>query len=76
MLYEVITIAYGSIKTKEGTWLLRDAYRQQGDVVKVIRRFEWKGTQTTTKTTLSARWIVSNSNNPQVIMPGVSYNFV
>lgn len=50
------TIAYGTVKTKEGDWKVRDAYRPVGNVVKVVRRFEWKGPQTTTKATLSARW--------------------
>lgn len=66
-------IASGSIKTNEGIWELRDAYRREGKVVKVIRRFTWKGEKETTKNTLSVRWFIQ-SNTPQIIMPGVLYN--
>lgn len=67
------TIAHGSITTQEGTWELRDSYRQNGQVIKVIRRFTWKGNAPTTKNTLSVRWLVNNQN-PQIIMPSVLYN--
>jgi hypothetical protein len=68
------TIAYGQIKTNNGVWELRDAYREQGDLIKVIRRYEWKGEKTTRKTTLAIRWQVSHAETAQVIMPGVLYN--
>ncbi len=68
------TIAYGILKTPNGNWKVRDAYRQQGKVIKVIRRYEWMGAKTTHKTTLAIRWQVSNMEKPQVIMPSVLYN--
>jgi hypothetical protein len=67
------TIAYGTINTPEGKWLLRDAYRSNGKTIKVIRRFEWTGEKTFYKATLSARWFVDN-DNPQVIIPSVLYS--
>ncbi len=68
------TIAYGTLKTPTGEWKVRDAYREQGNVVKVIRRYVWKGEKTTNKTTLAIRWQVSHSETAQVIMPSVLYN--
>jgi hypothetical protein len=68
------TLAYGIVKTTEGDWQVQDAYRPLGKVVKVLRRFEWKGPQTMTKATLSARWQVRHSGKPQAIMPSVLYN--
>jgi hypothetical protein len=66
------TIAYGTIQTAEGLWHVRDAYRDVGYAVKVIRRFEWKGSVPFRKATLSVRWLV-NHDKPQIIMPSVLY---
>jgi hypothetical protein len=67
------TIAYGNITTNEGTWELRDAYRNEGSYVRVIRRYTWTGDAATLKNTLSVRWMV-NEQKPQIIMPSVLYN--
>lgn len=65
-------ILSGKLELPEGIFELRDAYRQEGDRVKCIRRFEWKGKETLEKATLSVRWKI-DTQKPKAFLPGILY---
>jgi len=67
--WQVVT---GELALPEGKFLLRDAYRSEGNRVKCIRRFEWKGTKTLEKATLSIRWRI-DGQKPKAFLPGILY---
>ncbi len=64
------TILYGKLKTAKGDWVLRDAYRQDGNRIKCIRRYEWHGKVVLPKVTLSIRWALTDYTD-RVFMPGI-----
>lgn len=66
------TILSGEIKLPSGTWKLRDAYLQEGDKIKCIRRYEWQGKETLPKVTLAIRWALPVYTK-QIFMPGILY---
>ncbi|MEJ7736412.1 MAG: hypothetical protein WKF97_03205 [Chitinophagaceae bacterium] len=66
------TILYGEIKLPTGTWKLRDAYLQEGDKIKCIRRYEWHGKETLSKVTLAIRWDLPDYTK-KIFMPGILY---
>jgi len=66
------TILRGQIKTAAGTWQLRDSYRPQGQAIKCVRRFTWKGSETATRTTLSVRFHCPGKGT-DVLLPGILY---
>jgi hypothetical protein len=66
------TILHGKITLPEGEWILRDAFRKEGNRVRCIRRFEWNGEKTIEKVTLSSRWQTLNYTE-RVVMPGIIY---
>lgn len=65
-------IVKGKLEMEEGQWELRDAYRVEGNRIKCIRRFEWKGKEKLDKVSLSARWQVP-SGQTEVFMPAILY---
>lgn len=65
-------ILSGELKLPEGKFQLRDAYRQEGNRVRCIRRFEWKGEKTLEKVTLSVRWKI-DAQKPEAFLPGILY---
>ncbi|MEM8890710.1 MAG: hypothetical protein AAGD28_22220 [Bacteroidota bacterium] len=65
-------IFHGKLELEEGHWELRDAYRVEGNRVKCIRRFEWKGEKALDKVSLSVRWQVP-SPLTEAFMPAILY---
>lgn len=65
-------ILYGRLKTTKGDWVLRDAYRQEGQRIKCIRRYEWHGKEPLSKVTLSVRWVLP-AYTDRIFMPGILY---
>ncbi len=66
------TILHGELKTPSGTWQVRDAYRAEGDAIRGIRRFTWRGSQPTRRTTLSIRFQCPGSG-AGALLPGILY---
>jgi hypothetical protein len=66
------TILRGELKTASGTWQLRDAYRPEGNVIKCVRRFEWRGSGTAKRTTLSIRFQCPGAG-AGALLPGILY---
>ena len=66
------TILFGKLKTAKGVWILRDAYRQEGNKIKCIRRYEWHGKEVLPKVTLAVRWTLPDYTN-KIFMPGIIY---
>lgn len=67
------TILTGKLNTESGTWLLRDAYRLEGDLVQCVRRFTWQGEDTAKRTTLSVRFQCPGKG-AGVLLPGILYH--
>ncbi len=67
------TILTGKLNTKSGVWLLRDAYRMEGDLVQCVRRFTWQGEDTAKHTTLSIRFQCPGKG-AAVLLPGILYH--
>lgn len=65
------TILSGRLSLEEGDWILRDAYRQEGNKIKCIRRFEWTGEETLEEATLSIRWVVDKIGT-KAFLPGIT----
>lgn len=67
------TILSGKIVFPQGELLLRDSYRRlDNGLLKGIRRFEWKGTDTLHHATLSVRFQMKG-NQLKPLIPGVLY---
>ncbi len=65
-------IVSGELELPQGKFLLRDAYRPEGNRIKCIRRFEWKGKETLETATLSVRWKI-DAKKPEAFLPGILY---
>jgi hypothetical protein len=66
------TILHGQIELRDGTWRLRDAYRDVGRAVQCVRRFVWLGKSSSPRTTLSVRWNAPAAK-ADVLLPGIVY---
>ena len=67
------TILTGNIILPEGEMLLRDSYSTtESGLLKVIRRFEWKGPDTLHNATLSVRFRVEGDSQ-KPLLPGILY---
>jgi hypothetical protein len=66
------TILKGRLDACGGAWQLRDAYKNADGVVKVVRRFEWKGTGTAPKVTLAVRF-QAPARKVNLLLPGILY---
>jgi hypothetical protein len=67
------TIVWGFLNLPQGQLELRDAYRQEGDLVRCVRRFFWKGKEPLLTSTLSVRWIIPGAINVKPLLPGIIY---
>ena len=66
------TILCGELPCRGGRWLLRDAYRVEGDLLRCVRRYEWHGEQTLDSVTLAVRWqLPACPTRP--FLPGILY---
>lgn len=67
------TILEGEIVLPEGNMYVRDAYREvKPGLVKGVRRFEWRGSETLSPVTLSVRLRVKGEGM-SLFMPGILY---
>ncbi len=66
------TILHGRIELQNGIWLLRDAYRKEGEKIKCIRRYEWVSDYELDSVTLSLRW-QTPIYSEKVFMPSILY---
>jgi len=67
------TIVKGEIPLPTGAWNLRDSYRQEGMLIRCVRRFEWHGREPLDRTTLSVRFQAPGTGTG-VVIPGVLYH--
>ena len=65
-------ILYGALDLGKGKLFFRDAYRQEGILIKCIRRFEWQGQQSIDSLTLSVRWQAPGTHS-RPFLPGILY---
>jgi hypothetical protein len=65
-------ILKGKISLPQGDWQLQDAYRQEGQRVRCIRRYEWTGKQPLDSVTLAIRWQV-HATGAKGFLPGILY---
>ena len=66
------TVLHGRLESPDGTWELRDAYRQAGRAVQCVRRYTWGGKTAARRCTLAVRW-QARAAKPQVLLPGIVY---
>lgn len=66
------TILRGEIAACGGKFAVEDSYRQEGGVVRGLRRFTWKGNQRLTQATLSVRF-EAGADAAQAVLPGILY---
>lgn len=66
------TLVSGKLSLPQGEWFLQDSYKTEGNKIKCVRRFEWKGKQPLEKVTLTVRW-QANAKNTKVFLPGIVY---
>jgi hypothetical protein len=52
---------------------LRDAYRREGELIRGVRRFTWRGRSVLPHCTLSVRWQSPGSAGALPLLPGISY---
>lgn len=67
------TIASGRLQLPAGVLELRDSYRLEGDFIRGVRRFTWRGKQELPRCTLSVRWIAPGATNAKPLLPGILY---
>ena len=67
------TILPGHIDLPEGRLDLLDSYRNEGDLVRCVRRFTWNGGQNLTHVTLSVRWVIPGAENVRPMLPGIMH---
>ncbi|WP_117879659.1 hypothetical protein [Aureibaculum luteum] len=66
------TVLRGKLSLPQGDWHFQDAYKQEKDKVKCIRRFEWRGNEELDSITLAIRWKVK-AEKAQTFLPGILY---
>lgn len=67
------TIVRGTLQLENGSWVLEDAYRREGQVIHGRRRWTWTGTETLAEVTLTVRFQVQALPKPEVLLPGIIY---
>lgn len=67
------TVVSGVMEFPQGRLELRDSYRVEGNLVRGVRRFTWRGEQPLTQCTLSVRWIAPGAKNAKPLLPGICY---
>ncbi|MBN1441699.1 MAG: hypothetical protein JXA90_03270 [Planctomycetes bacterium] len=67
------TILEGRLQIPAGEWILRDACRREGDRLRVVRRWEWRGREPLREVTLSVRFRVP-ARTRRVVLPGILYH--
>lgn len=67
------TVVYGTLSIPEGEILCRDAYRLDDGRIRVVRRFEWMGSDTLRQVTMTVRFQYP-ATDPGVVLPGILYH--
>jgi hypothetical protein len=72
------TLVHGKLELPGGTLHFRDAYLEEqlqtnGNLLRVVRRFEWHGKQPLEKATLAIRWQLPNAVPGRPFLPGILY---
>ncbi|MFO1050633.1 MAG: exo-alpha-sialidase [Planctomycetota bacterium] len=67
------TLVEGRLELPTGTLELRDAYRDEGDRIRGLRRFTWRGKEPLEPCVLSVRFVVPGSLAAKPLLPGISY---
>lgn len=66
------TILRGKIEACGGTWVAEDAWRPEGNRIRVLRRMRWEGSRPAEPVTVAIRlWAAADS--AQVLLPGILY---
>ena len=63
----------GQLELPHGRLELADSYRTEGDVVRGVRRFTWRGKSELPACTLSVRWLAPGATNAKPLLPGIVY---
>ena len=63
----------GQLELPAGRLELSDSYRTDGDVVRGLRRFTWRGKAELPRCTLSVRWLAPVATNAKPLLPGILY---
>jgi len=63
----------GQLDLAQGRLELLDSYRIEGDVVRGVRRFTWRGNSELPRCTLSVRWVVPGATHAKPLLPGIVY---
>ena len=67
------TLVSGHVDLAEGRLELCDAYRLEGELVRCLRRFAWRGKAPLCTCTLSVRWVIPGAANVKPLLPGIIY---
>ncbi len=67
------TLVSGEIALADGVLKVRDAYRVEGEFVRGVRRFEWRGEKPLPDCTLAVRFVVPGAGRARPFLPGISY---
>ena len=67
------TIVSGFLDLPQGQLDLTDSYRPDGELVRCIRRFAWRGKEPLSTCTLSVRWVIPGAINVKPLLPGIIY---
>ncbi len=62
----------GKVQTDQGDWHVQDSYVAEGQRIRGVRRWHWKGKQPASHVTLSVRWQTPGPGG-SVMLPGVCY---
>lgn len=64
----------GQLDLPQGRLELTDSYRQEGGVVRGVRRFTWRGQAELARCTLSVRWLAPGAAGAKPLLPGIVYH--
>ena len=67
------TVVTGQLDLPAGRLELSDHYRVEGDVVRGVRRFTWRGKAELPHVTLSVRWQAPGAVEAKPLLPGILY---
>lgn len=67
------TCVSGRLELQEGRLELIDSYRNEGEMIRGLRRFTWTGKTELPHCTLSVRWILPGAQEAKPLFPGILY---
>ncbi|MCX6625631.1 MAG: hypothetical protein NTY38_32130 [Acidobacteria bacterium] len=66
------TILHGELEACGGPWRLTDSYRPENGLIRVTRRYEYKGAATASRVTLGVRFETASPGR-SILLPGILY---